>query len=163
MLGGFVLLAQITGTYQIDQILMMTEQIQSHHLFVPTLLLILLGAFTKSAQFPVLTSGYPMQWLHPRLFLPIYIRQRWSKQGIFLLARLLPIFAGAALYHNLVTFIGLFTLCMAAILRHFQRRFKRLIGVFHHQSFRSDHVLTRHWFTVSSSCCNFPHHQPRHL
>ena len=52
MLGGFVLLAQITGTYQIDQILMMTEQIQSHDLFVPTLLLILLGAFTKSAQFP---------------------------------------------------------------------------------------------------------------
>ena len=52
MLGGFILLGQITGTYQIDQILMMGEQIQAHALFVPTLLLILLGAFTKSAQFP---------------------------------------------------------------------------------------------------------------
>jgi hypothetical protein len=32
----------------------------------------------------------------------------------FLLARLAPIFIGAALYHNIVTFVGLFTLCMAA-------------------------------------------------
>ena len=35
------------------------------------------------------------------------------KAGIFLLARLAPIFIGAALYHNIVTFVGLFTLCMA--------------------------------------------------
>lgn len=78
MLGGFVLLGQITGTYQLDQILMMTEQIQSHHLFVPTLLLILLGAFTKSAQFPF-TSGCPMPWLHRHRSLPICTRPPWSK------------------------------------------------------------------------------------
>ncbi len=52
MLGGFVLLGQITGTYEINDIVGMKDLIQSHYLFVPTLLLILLGAFTKSAQFP---------------------------------------------------------------------------------------------------------------
>jgi multicomponent K+:H+ antiporter subunit A len=52
MLGGFILIGQITGTYQIDQLVNMKEMIQSHALFVPALLLILLGAFTKSAQFP---------------------------------------------------------------------------------------------------------------
>jgi len=52
MLGGFVLLGQMAGTYQIDQLVLMKESIQQHQLFVPTLLLILLGAFTKSAQFP---------------------------------------------------------------------------------------------------------------
>ena len=43
LLGGFILLGQITGTYQIDQLLLMKDTIQQHALFVPTLLLILLG------------------------------------------------------------------------------------------------------------------------
>ena len=127
MLGGFVLLAQITGTYQIDQILMMTEQIQSHDLFVPTLLLILLGAFTKSEQFQF------HFWLPNAMAAPTpvsaYLHSATMvKAGIFLLARLLPIFAGAALYHNLVTFIGLFTLCMAAFFAIFKEDLKGLLA-----------------------------------
>ncbi|WP_168541339.1 monovalent cation/H+ antiporter subunit A [Acinetobacter sp. A2] len=127
MLGGFVLLAQITGTYQIDQILMMTEQIQQHHLFVPTLSLILLGAFTKSAQFPF------HFWLPNAMAAPTpvsaYLHSATMvKAGIFLIARLLPIFAGAALYHNLVTFIGLFTLCMAAFFAIFKEDLKGLLA-----------------------------------
>ena len=119
MLGGFILLGQITGTYEIDQILTMTAQIQSHALFVPTLLLILLGAFTKSAQFPF------HFWLPNAMAAPTpvsaYLHSATMvKAGIFLVARLLPIFAGAALFHNLVTFIGLFTLCMAAFFAIFK-------------------------------------------
>lgn len=41
------------------------------------------------------------------------------KAGIFLLARLAPIFIGAALYHNIVTFVGLFTLLYGRMLRNF--------------------------------------------
>ncbi len=52
MLGGFILIGHIAGTYQIDQLTTMTTTIQNSGLFVPALLLILLGAFTKSAQFP---------------------------------------------------------------------------------------------------------------
>ncbi|WP_180177578.1 monovalent cation/H+ antiporter subunit A [Acinetobacter sp. YH12039] len=127
MLGGFVLLAQITGTYQIDQILTMGSQIQQHPLFVPTLLLILMGAFTKSAQFPF------HFWLPNAMAAPTpvsaYLHSATMvKAGIFLLARLLPIFAGAALYHNLVTFIGLFTLCMAAFFAIFKEDLKGLLA-----------------------------------
>ncbi|WP_180162904.1 monovalent cation/H+ antiporter subunit A [Acinetobacter sp. YH12069] len=127
MLGGFVLLAQITGTYQIDQILTMGSQIQQHSLFVPTLLLILMGAFTKSAQFPF------HFWLPNAMAAPTpvsaYLHSATMvKAGIFLLARLLPIFAGAALYHNLVTFIGLFTLCMAAFFAIFKEDLKGLLA-----------------------------------
>lgn len=127
MLGGFVLLGQITGTYQLDQILMMTEQIQSHHLFVPTLLLILLGAFTKSAQFPF------HFWLPNAMAAPTpvsaYLHSATMvKAGLFLVVRLLPIFAGAALFHNIVTFVGLFTLCMAAFFAIFKEDLKGLLA-----------------------------------
>lgn len=127
MLGGFILLGQITGTYEIDQILTMTAQIQSHALFVPTLLLILLGAFTKSAQFPF------HFWLPNAMAAPTpvsaYLHSATMvKAGIFLVARLLPIFAGAVLFHNLVTFIGLFTLCMAAFFAIFKEDLKGLLA-----------------------------------
>lgn len=127
MLGGFILLGQITGTYEIDQILTMSGLIQSHALFVPMLLLILMGAFTKSAQFPF------HFWLPNAMAAPTpvsaYLHSATMvKAGIFLLARLLPIFAGAALYHNLVTFIGLFTLCMAAFFAIFKEDLKGLLA-----------------------------------
>lgn len=127
MLGGFILLGQITGTYEIDQILTMTAQIQSHALFVPTLLLILLGAFTKSAQFPF------HFWLPNAMAAPTpvsaYLHSATMvKAGIFLVARLLPIFAGAALFHNLVILIGLFTLCMAAFFAIFKEDLKGLLA-----------------------------------
>ena len=127
MLGGFILLGQITGTYEINQILGMREQIQNHALFVPVLLLILMGAFTKSAQFPF------HFWLPNAMAAPTpvsaYLHSATMvKAGIFLLARLLPIFAGAALYHNIVTFVGLFTLCMAAFFAIFKEDLKGLLA-----------------------------------
>lgn len=127
MLGGFILLGQMTGTYQIDQILTMTEQIQAHHLFVPTLLLILLGAFTKSAQFPF------HFWLPNAMAAPTpvsaYLHSATMvKAGLFLIARLLPIFAGAALFHNIVTFVGLFTLLIAAFFAIFKEDLKGLLA-----------------------------------
>ncbi|RKG40435.1 monovalent cation/H+ antiporter subunit A [Acinetobacter rongchengensis] len=127
MLGGFVLLGQITGTYQIDQLTTMATTIQSSPLFVPALLLILLGAFTKSAQFPF------HFWLPNAMAAPTpvsaYLHSATMvKAGIFLLARLLPIFVGSALYHNLVTTIGLFTLCMAAFFAIFKEDLKGLLA-----------------------------------
>ena len=127
MLGGFVLLGQITGTYEINDIVRMKDLIQSHHLFVPALLLILLGAFTKSAQFPF------HFWLPNAMAAPTpvsaYLHSATMvKAGIFLLARLAPIFIGAALYHNIVTFVGLFTLCMAACFAIFKEDLKGLLA-----------------------------------
>ncbi|MCH4244193.1 monovalent cation/H+ antiporter subunit A [Acinetobacter gerneri] len=127
MLGGFILLGQITGTYQIDQILKMGDLIQSSPLFVPVLLLVLLGAFTKSAQFPF------HFWLPNAMAAPTpvsaYLHSATMvKAGIFLLARLLPIFVGSALFHNIVTTIGLFTLCMAAFFAIFKEDLKGLLA-----------------------------------
>ena len=127
MLGGFILLGQIAGTYQIDQLTSMTQQIQGSSLFTPALLLILLGAFTKSAQFPF------HFWLPNAMAAPTpvsaYLHSATMvKAGIFLLARLLPIFVGSALFHNIVTTVGLFTLCMAAFFAIFKEDLKGLLA-----------------------------------
>lgn len=127
MLGGFILIGQIAGTYQIDQLTMMASTIQNSGLFVPALLLILLGAFTKSAQFPF------HFWLPNAMAAPTpvsaYLHSATMvKAGIFLVARLLPIFVGSALFHNIVTTIGLLTLCMAAFFAIFKEDLKGLLA-----------------------------------
>src|SRR5690606_8047400 len=91
------------------------------------LLLILMGAFTKSAQFPF------HFWLPNAMAAPTpvsaYLHSATMvKAGIFLLARFTPIFVGAALYHNIVTFVGLFTLCMAAFFAIFKEDLKGLLA-----------------------------------
>jgi multicomponent K+:H+ antiporter subunit A len=49
---GTLLIGHIVGSYDIDIVLASGETIRNHPLYVPTLLLVLVGAFTKSAQFP---------------------------------------------------------------------------------------------------------------
>ncbi len=127
LLGAFILLGQVTGTYEIDQILTMGAVIQNDPLFIPILGLVLLGAFTKSAQFPF------HFWLPNAMAAPTpvsaYLHSATMvKAGIFLLARLLPIFVGSALFHNIVTTIGLFTFCMAAFFAIFKEDLKGLLA-----------------------------------
>src|SRR5690606_29812407 len=52
LIGGLILLGQAAGSYELGDVLGAREQIQASPLYRPMLLLILLGAFTKSAQFP---------------------------------------------------------------------------------------------------------------
>ncbi|MEX0713282.1 MAG: proton-conducting transporter membrane subunit, partial [Pirellulales bacterium] len=52
LLAGLLLLAQVGGSMELSVLARQAGGIVSHPLYAPTLLLILLGAFTKSAQFP---------------------------------------------------------------------------------------------------------------
>lgn len=127
MLGGFLLLGHLAGSYQIDQILALGSDLQQMPMFTAAMLMILLGAFTKSAQFPF------HFWLPNAMAAPTpvsaYLHSATMvKAGIFLVARLLPIFAGVALFHQLVTTIGLITLCIGAFLAIFKEDLKGLLA-----------------------------------
>lgn len=127
MLGGFVLLGQVAGTYQIDSLFAQRELIQASPYFLPILLLILMGAFTKSTQFPF------HFWLPNAMAAPTpvsaYLHSATMvKAGIFLLLRLSPILVGASLYHNIVTLVGLFTLCIGAFFAIFKEDLKGLLA-----------------------------------
>ncbi|MDY6799546.1 MAG: proton-conducting transporter membrane subunit, partial [Pseudomonadota bacterium] len=52
LLAGVLMLGNIVGSFELDDVLAAGTLIKSHELYPITLTLILLGAFTKSAQFP---------------------------------------------------------------------------------------------------------------
>nr|WP_234410511.1 Na+/H+ antiporter subunit A [Caldalkalibacillus mannanilyticus] len=109
MLAGFVLLYLMTGSFSIREIIEQVSLIQDHTLFIPALLLILLGAFTKSAQFPFHI------WLPDAMEAPTpvsaYLHSATMvKAGIYLVARMTPVFGGTAEWFWLVAGFGLVTL-----------------------------------------------------
>jgi multicomponent K+:H+ antiporter subunit A len=93
LLGGILLLGEITGSYDLSVILASGDLIRGHDLYRPALVLILLGAFTKSAQFPF------HFWLPHAMAAPTpvsaYLHSATMvKAGVFLLARLFPALSG---------------------------------------------------------------------
>jgi len=109
MLAGFVLLYVMTGTFSIREIIASAATMIDSKLFIPAMVLILLGAFTKSAQFPFHI------WLPDAMEAPTpvsaYLHSATMvKAGIYLVARFSPVFAGEALWFWLVSACGMTTL-----------------------------------------------------
>lgn len=109
MLVGFLLLYAIGGTFSVRELISQAGMLQSHVLFVPAMLLVLLGAFTKSAQFPFHI------WLPDAMEAPTpvsaYLHSATMvKAGIYLVARTTPIFGGHEVWFWTVSVIGLVTL-----------------------------------------------------
>lgn len=109
MLGGFLLLQLMTGSYSIREIIASSGDIVTHEWFIPALVLVLLGAFTKSAQFPFHI------WLPDAMEAPTpvsaYLHSATMvKAGIYLVARLSPVFAISEVWLWLVAGFGIVTL-----------------------------------------------------
>ncbi|TKC15477.1 Na+/H+ antiporter subunit A [Robertmurraya kyonggiensis] len=109
MLGGIILLHLMTGSFSITEIIAQAHDIVNHSLFIPALLCVLLGAFTKSAQFPFHI------WLPDAMEAPTpvsaYLHSATMvKAGIYLVARLTPVFAVDGLWVWLVAGFGIVTL-----------------------------------------------------
>ncbi len=108
-------------------ILVSGDVIRAHPLYLPMLLLVLLGAFTKSAQFPF------HFWLPSAMAAPTpvsaYLHSATMvKAGVFLLARLFPALSGTPEWAMLVGGVGLTTLLIGAFIALFQHDLKGLLA-----------------------------------
>jgi multicomponent Na+:H+ antiporter subunit A len=127
LLAGALLLAQAGGSYEISTLLGRGDQVRAHALYPAALALILLGAFTKSAQAPF------HFWLPAAMEAPTPVSaylhsSTMVKAGVFLLARLAPIIGGTAAWAMSLTAVGAITMTMAAWLAFRHRELKRLLA-----------------------------------
>ncbi len=127
MLAGFVLLGQIAGTYEIAGLLEHAAAIAGHPLYLPTTILILIGAFTKSAQFPF------HFWLPNAMAAPTpvsaYLHSATMvKAGVFLIAKMTPILGGTSEWQAIVVPVGAVTMLLGAIMALPQTDLKRILA-----------------------------------
>ncbi len=127
LLAGVVLLGHIVGSYALDDVLAAGDVVRDHRLYPLTLVLILVGAFTKSAQFPF------HFWLPSAMAAPTpvsaYLHSATMvKAGVFLLARLWPVLSGTEWWFWLVAGTGALTLLLGAFTAMFQNDLKRLLA-----------------------------------
>jgi multicomponent Na+:H+ antiporter subunit A len=115
MMAGVVLIGMVTGTYRFSELLGSHIDLKEHPYYLAILILIGLGAFTKSAQFPF------HFWLPNAMAAPApvsaYLHSTTMvKAGIYLLARMTPILGSTPEWQGMLTTVGAVTMVMAALL-----------------------------------------------
>ncbi|WP_022726913.1 monovalent cation/H+ antiporter subunit A [Fodinicurvata sediminis] len=127
LIGGMILLGQIAGSYDLSEILQAGDQIRSSSLYLPALLLILTGAFAKSAQFP-LHFWLPHAMAAPTPVSAYLHSATMVKAGVFLLARIWPALSGTPEWFYIVTSFGLVTMIVSAWIAIFKDDLKGLLA-----------------------------------
>ncbi len=127
LLLGFLIIGRIAGSYDIDVIRMHADAIRSSDFYLPALLLVLAGAFTKSAQFPF------HFWLPHAMAAPTPVSSylhsaTMVKAGIFVLMLLWPVLAGTDEWYVIVVTVGLATMVFGAWSAIFQQDLKGLLA-----------------------------------
>jgi multicomponent K+:H+ antiporter subunit A len=127
MIGGMLILGNIVGSYNLTDILAAGDLIKASEWYVPALILILLGAFTKSAQFPF------HFWLPHAMAAPTpvsaYLHSATMvKAGVFLMARMWPALAGTDIWFYIVASVGLITMVLGAVIALFKDDLKALLA-----------------------------------
>ncbi len=127
MIGGMLILGDIAGSYDLSDILLAREAIQSSPLYLPALLLILIGCFTKSAQFPF-HFWLPQAMAAPTPVSAYLHSATMVKAGLFLMARMWPVLAGTPEWFYIVATTGLVTMLLGAVIALFKDDLKGLLA-----------------------------------
>ena len=160
LFAGVLVLGHIVGSYDLDRVLASGATIRAHPLYLPALLLVLLGAFTKSAQFPF------HFWLPHAMAAPTpvsaYLHSATMvKAGVFLLVRLWPAMGGTNEWLWLVGSAGLITFILGAFLAVFQQDLKGLLAYSTISHLGLITLLTGTGYPLRADRRDLPHHEPR--
>ena len=127
LLAGMLLLGQVAGSYELDQVLDARTSVQEHAWYPLIVILIAVGALSKSAQFPF-HIWLPQAMAAPTPVSAYLHSATMVKAGVFLLARLWPVLAGSELWFWLIAGAGLCSLLLAAWLAMFQQDMKAVLA-----------------------------------
>ncbi|WP_249975752.1 putative monovalent cation/H+ antiporter subunit A [Vreelandella olivaria] len=127
LMAGLVLLGVASGSWSFSEIGQMESDLREHALYTPMLLCLLIGAFTKSAQFPF------HFWLPNAMAAPTpvsaYLHSATMvKAGIYLLARLQPELGGTTLWVGILSVVGATTMLTGAFLAIHHTNIKKLLA-----------------------------------
>ena len=127
LLAGVMLLGHVVGSYDLDAVLAAGDKIRAHSLYPILLPLILIGALSKSAQFPF------HFWLPHAMAAPTpvsaYLHSATMvKAGVFLLIRLWPVLSGTEAWSLIIGGAGVCTLLIGAFIAIFQHDLKGLLA-----------------------------------
>ena len=116
MMAGFIMVGNVTGTFSLHELrssAALVGKLEASSVFVPALLLVLLGAFTKSAQWPF-HFWLPNAMVAPTPVSTYLHSATMVKAGVFLVGRMLPIFGNAEAWSPILISVGLFTFVYTA-------------------------------------------------
>jgi multicomponent Na+:H+ antiporter subunit A len=127
MLAGLVLISIAGGSLEISTLIAQRDVIQASPYYPAILVLVLIGCFTKSAQFPF------HFWLPNAMAAPTpvsaYLHSATMvKAGVYLLARLSPMLGGTLAWHLPVALFGAITMLLGAYLAVLQVDLKRILA-----------------------------------
>lgn len=127
LLTGMVMLGYVGGSYSIMELMNSTSLIQDNPLYVSILVLVFIGAFTKSAQFPF------HFWLPGAMKAPTpvstYLHSATMvKAGIYLLARFTPVLGAHEYWNSTLIIVGCITMVYAGIHAIFRLDMKGILA-----------------------------------
>lgn len=127
LLAGMLMLGHIVGSYDLDTVLAAGDLIRSHPWYTTTLVMVALGALTKSAQFPFHV------WLPNAMAAPTpvsaYLHSATMvKAGVFLLARFWPVLSGTPEWTWIIGSAGMISLVLGAYAATFQTDMKGVLA-----------------------------------
>lgn len=127
LLAGMIMLGSAAGTFSLMEIRGMGDAIRDHEYYIPILILLLAGAFTKSAQFPF------HFWLPNAMAAPTpvsaYLHSATMvKGGVYLMARMNPTLGGTEPWFWALVIAGGFTTVFASVLAIRQTDIKQVLA-----------------------------------
>lgn len=127
LLAGMIILGTVAGSLELSEILSSPGAIQDNALIMPVMLLLLLAAFTKSAQFPFYF------WLPNAMAAPTpvsaYLHSATMvKAGIYLMARMSPMFVENLTWQTLLLVFGGITMLLGAAVSVFNTNLKKILA-----------------------------------
>ncbi|MBN2906290.1 MAG: DUF4040 domain-containing protein [Rhodobacteraceae bacterium] len=126
-LAGLILLGFAAGTTGISEILAQGDALKAHALYLPILVLLLAGAFTKSAQVPF-HFWLPNAMAAPTPVSAFLHSATMVKAGIYLLARMHPALSGTGVWLWTLTVLGAVTAVYASVLALRQTDLKQALA-----------------------------------